>query len=65
MSGKRKLFMFFGQLVVSAILVGIGKMQGVEFVSLETLAIPVFVAGNFGEHFTNKGGKDAPTPPTA
>ena len=54
MSGKRKLFMFVAQLAVSAVLVGLGKMSGAEFVSLQTLAIPVFVAGNFGEHFTNK-----------
>lgn len=65
MSGKRKLFMFFGQLVVSGVLVGVGKMAGAEFVSLQTLAIPVFVAGNFGEHYTKKGGDNAPTPPTS
>jgi len=56
MSGKRKLFMYYGQLVVSAALVGIGKMSGAEFVSLQTLAIPVFVAGNFGEYFMQKKG---------
>jgi len=68
MSGKRKLFMFFGQLVAAAVLVGVGKLAGAEFVSLEVMAIPVFVAGNFGEHFTQSsrsaGGGDAKnTPP--
>ncbi len=62
MNGKRKLLMFFGQLVASGILVGFGKMAGAEFVSLQTLAIPVFVAGNFGEHFTKKANNEPPKP---
>lgn len=62
MSGNRKLLMFFGQLIASAALVGLGKMGGVEFVSLQTLAIPVFVAGNFGEHFSRKGNVNANPP---
>lgn len=62
MGGKRKLFMFFGQLIASAVLVGAGKLAGAEFVSLQTMAIPVFVAGNFGEHFAQKG-KTNETPP--
>lgn len=63
MTGKRKVFMYFGQLILSGALVGIGKMTGSEFVSLQTLAIPVFVAGNFGEHFTKKGGNNEPAKP--
>lgn len=55
MSNKRKLIMFFGQLIAVTMLTGIGKMSGAEFVSIETLAIPVFVAGNFGEHWMKKG----------
>lgn len=54
MNGKRKLLMFFGQLVATAGLVAAGKMSGAEFVSMETLAIPVFVAGNVGEYLTKK-----------
>jgi hypothetical protein len=52
MTGKRKLFMFYGQLLVAGLLCGLSRMTGAEFVGLETIAIPAFIAGNFGEHFT-------------
>lgn len=54
MTGKRKLFMFFGQLLCATALCAIGAMSGAEFVSIETIALPVFVAGNFGEYYAKK-----------
>ena len=62
MTGKRKFFMFLAQLVAAGVLVGLGKMTGDQLVSLETLAIPVFVAGNFGEHYAKKSVPETPKP---
>lgn len=50
--------MFLAQLIAGVLLAAIGKLSGMEFVSLQTMAIPVFVAGNFGEHMADR--KKAP-----
>jgi hypothetical protein len=53
----RKYKAFWAVFLMASVMAFWDKLSGAEYVQLLTFVFGLYMAGNVGEHWTNKGGK--------